>query len=251
MFKNKKVLAIIDAICVDRTRQKKKENIEENTEIESEEKKLDFDKPVFVYSLEFFENFDYVDEIYILAKEEAIPYIKGIAEENGFSKITNYISFEVNRQRTMEKALEVFTEEDFPHFIITHSTKRPFLKEYVVKKLLETMKKSLASVIALPYIDKIKDVDENMEFAAANPVRLWEIQSPQIFLSGILVSAYNNAVEFGIRSDDDATLVELMRFPVKVYKGDYNNIELNINPGKSISDILNLMYLDINDGSKK
>ena len=55
---------------------------------------------------------------------------------------------------------------------------------------------------------------------------LWLAQTPQAFRAKVIIDAYANAEEKGLRVTDDASLVEAMGLDVKIVMGSYKNIKI-------------------------
>lgn len=253
MYKNKKVFAVIDATdeidLISRDNKKlKKENkkIEEIMKIINQIDYEDeyFKKPIIANTLEVFENSDIIDEIYIIIDEKDESKIKEILKKFGIKKVTELIYGDNLRQYSMEYALDKVVEsQKQPQFIITHDARVPFINEDTIKNIADAMQKNMACVYAYPLGDSVKKVNkEEMKIEEKIGVHeLWQTQFPKMFLSGILISAYDYAEEFNLYSEDDATLVEYMRFPIKVIAGNRNSLKLNL----SIFDTLDRVFSNI------
>ena len=77
--------------------------------------------------------------------------------------------------------------------------------------------------------DTIKIADES-GFVKATPDRntLWMIQTPQVFETSLIKEAYSRLMQKkDIGVTDDAMAVEqMLRFPVKLFRGSYENIKI-------------------------
>lgn len=252
MYKNKKVFAIIDAaeeINLRSTDKKKlkKENkkIEEIIKIINQINYEDdyFKKPILANTLEVFEKSDIIDEIYLIIDEKDEDKVKEIVGKYNINKITEYIYSDNLRQYSIENALDqLVASKKQPQFIITHDARVPFISEKTIKELSDGMQKNMACVFAYSLGDSVKKVNkENMKIEEKIGVHeLWQTQFPKMFLSGILISAYDYAEEFNLYSEDDSTLIEYMRFPIKVLEGNRNSLKLNL----SIFDTLDRVFKD-------
>ena len=73
------------------------------------------------------------------------------------------------------------------------------------------------------------DVDED-QFAVNTPPRklIWAVQTPQIFKADLIENAYAKLMEeVPDNITDDAMVVEqMMKVPVKLYEGSYENIKI-------------------------
>ena len=91
------------------------------------------------------------------------------------------------------------------------------------------MEQFAACVAGIPSKDTVKLVDENA-FAVNTPERkyVWTVQTPQIFEKNLITEAYSRLMqEEHIQVTDDAMAVELMmKMPVKLFEGSYENIKI-------------------------
>ena len=250
MYKNKKVFAIIDATENKKYRDSKKilskQSAKKAEEILKKIDKLEytdeyFNRPIFINTLLVFEESDIIDVVYLIIDEEDEETIKKLVEQYNIEKVEKYILSDSLRQYSMELALdEIIISKEEPQFIITHDAKAPFINEETIKQLGDGMHKNMACVFGYPLKDNVKKVnlDEMKIMEKVKVQELWNTQFPKMFLSGILISAYNYADEFKLYSEDDATLIEYMRFPIKILDGGMKNNLLDV----SIFDTLGRIF---------
>lgn len=247
MYKNKKVFAIIN--CKESFNEKKQLTKAKKKEFEERLKEIEeleygegyFDKPILINTLDVFENSEIIDEIYLIVDENEDEKIRNLVKEYKISKVEDFILADNLRQYSMEEALYKIAKTDKkPQFLITHDARVPFISEDTILELTEGMHKNMATVYGTPLKDSVKKVNlDTMKIEdKIGVIELWETQFPKMFLSGILMSAYDYAEEFNLYSEDDATLIEYMRFPIKVLRGNSNNIMLDT----SIFDTLNRLF---------
>lgn len=237
MYKNKKVFAIINSkddfqTYKTNSKKKNKKHLDTLNEIEKLEYGEEFfNRPIIINTLDVFEKSDIIDEIYLIVDEKEKEKIKMLVERYNISKVSEYVLADNLRQYSMEEALYKIAESNKqPQFLITHDAKMPFISTDTIKEISDGMQKNMATVFACPLKDSVKKV--NLETLKIEDKigfnELWATQFPKMFLSGILMSAYDYAEEFNLYSEDDATLIEYMRFPIKVLEGTTNNLKLDL-----------------------
>lgn len=247
MYKNKKVFAIIN--CKESFNDKKQLSKAKKKQFEETLKEIEeleygegyFDKPILINTLDVFESSDIIDEIYLIVDEKEDEKIRNLVKEYKISKVEDFVLADNLRQYSMEEALYQIAKTDKkPQFLITHDARVPFISEDTILEITEGMHKNMAAAYGVPLKDSVKKVNlESMKIEEKiGVIELWETQFPKMFLSGILMSAYDYAEEFNLYSEDDSTLIEYMRFPIKVLKGSSNNLMLDI----SIFDTLNRVF---------
>ena len=57
---------------------------------------------------------------------------------------------------------------------------------------------------------------------------LWEIQTPQVFRTDLIVEGHERAARDGFRATDDAMLIERMGQSVFVVEGDRSNLKITV-----------------------
>ena len=91
------------------------------------------------------------------------------------------------------------------------------------------MRKYKACVAGVPSKDTIKLINEE-QFAVTTPEReyVWAVQTPQVFEKTLIFEAYARLMEEEcVHVTDDAMVVEqMMRLPVKLFEGSYENIKI-------------------------
>lgn len=190
------------------------------------------DKPVIYYSLQAFQQ-SFIDEIVLVVSEEDRDYCKkNIVDQYGFSKVKYIEAGGKERYHSVAAGLACLTDCDY---IFIHDGARPMITEEILERAYECVKENDACVVGMPVKDTIKIADKN-GFIHQTPDRnlVWMIQTPQVFESTLIKEAYSRLLaqeedlnEQGIHITDDAMVVEtLMKHPVKLVEGSYENIKI-------------------------
>lgn len=198
-------------------------------------------KPLIWYALYAIEKSSVIDDCILVTGEEDISYVRAeIVERYGFRKVDTVVAGGKERYDSVYRALKVVADENMrvPNrdgYLFIHDGARPFLTEEILLRNYEAVKEFRACVTGMPVKDTIKIVDEN-EYAVRTPDRnlLWQIQTPQVFERNLIIDGYEKLMREkerlaseGIRITDDAMVVEtLLRFPVKLVCGSYENIKI-------------------------
>lgn len=190
------------------------------------------DKPVIYYSLQVFQQ-SFIDEIVLVVSEEDRDYCKkNIVDQFGFSKVKYIVAGGKERYHSVAAGLACLTECDY---VFIHDGARPMITEEILERAYECVKENDACVVGMPVKDTIKIADQN-GFIHQTPDRnlVWMIQTPQVFEASLIKGAYRQLLdqekelqEQGIHITDDAMVVEtLMKHPVKLVEGSYENIKI-------------------------
>ena len=125
-------------------------------------------------------------------------------------------------------------------YVFIHDGARPFIDEGIIKRGYDTVLKYKACAAGMPSKDTVKRVDDQ-QFAKETPERkyVWLVQTPQIFERSLIIQAYSRLMrEENINVTDDAMVVEqMMKMPVKLFKGDYENIKVTTPEDMEIANV--------------
>ena len=177
------------------------------------------DRPVITYALEAFEKSS-VDEIILVVAPGEIEYAQeNILDKYDYKKVSGIITGGAERYDSVYKALcsmpeegYVLIQEDFPRVLFSRQ-----------------VKKDKSCVMGMPVKDTIKIVDEN-RYAVSTPPRstMWQIQTPQCFVTAEIREAYQKMMEAGDDSvTDDGMVMETYGIRgVRMIKGSYENMKI-------------------------
>ena len=163
-------------------------------------------KPLIYYALKQFEE-SMVDEIILVTGEDAISYCKEeIVDAYGFSKVKKIVAGGKERYHSVYNGLK----EVKGHYVLIHDGARAFIDQDIIERAMSGVKEYKACVIGMPVKDTIKVIDEE-GYAAATPDRstLWQVQTPQCFVTEEIIAAYDKMMETSRAGiTDDAMVME-------------------------------------------
>lgn len=187
-------------------------------------------KPLIYYALRTFQESEIIDAMVLVVGSGQVSYAEQeIVEKYGFSKVSAIVEGGKERYDSVWEGLKAVALDDEASYIFIHDGARPFVDEGILKRGYETVERFRACVAGMPSKDTIKVVDEK-GFAVNTPDRkyVWNIQTPQVFEKALIVEAYSRLMK-GEHQDvtDDAMAVErLMKAPVKMFEGSYQNVKI-------------------------
>ena len=194
------------------------------------------DRPVLYYSLDVFEKSSVIDDVILVVGKGHIPYCREeIVEKYQFQKVKAIVEGGAERYHSVWSALHVLEKEQMKGYVFIHDGARPFIKEEILVRAYDEVCKSRACVVGMPVKDTIKIADEE-GCIHQTPKRslVWQIQTPQVFASELIIPAYREVIEKektllsqGIQITDDAMVVEnVCKCPVRLVEGSYENIKI-------------------------
>ena len=184
------------------------------------------DRPVITYALEAFEKSS-VDEIFLVVAQGEVEYAKkNILDKYEYKKVKKILTGGAERYHSVYKALNEISSEGY---VLIHDGARAFITPQLIEFCIEEVKKDKSCVMGMPVKDTIKIVDEN-RYAVSTPPRstMWQIQTPQCFVTKEIREAYQKMMDAGDNSvTDDGMVMETYGVRgVRMIKGNYENIKI-------------------------
>lgn len=185
-------------------------------------------QPVLCYSMKSFQDSDIIDEMILVTGEGEEGYCREqIVERYGLSKVSRIVAGGKERFHSVWNGLQKTREEGY---VFIHDGARPFVDREMIIRLYETVRIHKACVAGMPVKDTIKIVDSECN-VEATPDRstLWMVQTPQVFETKLVKKAYGMLMrepEKYTVTDDAGVVEEILRHPVKLVKGSYENIKI-------------------------
>lgn len=211
MINNKTVTAII-LVAGNSTRYGQNRN--KNFELLNEDM-------VVCYSLKAFNNNEYIDNIFIVIKEDEKEIVQKLIKEQ---KLENKVSIVIGgktRQKSVYNAI-IKTDSDI---VIIHDGARPAIKQRYISECIESMEYVKGATIGVKTKDTIKIADNNNIVITTTPRQnTWIIQTPQCFDRTVLLDMHKKYENE--ECTDDCMLLEKSNEKVKVIEGDYTNIKI-------------------------
>lgn len=182
-------------------------------------------KPLVYYALKAFQESP-VDHIILVTGEDAITYCKEeIVEKYHFDKVKAIVSGGKERPESVNHALQVTDSE----YVLIHDGARAFVDETIICRAMKGVEKYKACVIGMPVKDTIKILDED-NYAVDTPKRsaLWQMQTPQCFITEEIRDAYDLMFRDGCDgvTDDAMVMEQYGHRRVKLIEGSYQNIKI-------------------------
>ena len=179
-------------------------------------------RPLFIRTLERFENCPEVDEIVLVANEERIKNFGGLVAEFGLKKVAAVVTGGAERHLSVWQGLGALSEGI--ELVAVHDGARPLISSSTISKAMLLATKCGAVALAAPVVETLKKADNDGLLAGSiDRSGLWTMQTPQIFRRDWLVAAYELVLARGARVTDETSAVEMAGFPVRLLQsGDWN-----------------------------
>lgn len=182
------------------------------------------DKPIIAYTLQVFEGDKACDGIVLVVKDEERDRFQEICTTYGIQKVTQYVAGGNERQDSVMKGVRAI--QNTSSLVFVHDGARPFVRRKTLEELAEKATNSGGAIVAVPVKDTVKKVHDNRVTETIDRASLWAVQTPQAFQIGVLLRAYEWAVEHNFLGTDEASVVEQLGVDVCVVEGDYENVKM-------------------------
>jgi 2-C-methyl-D-erythritol 4-phosphate cytidylyltransferase len=111
--------------------------------------------------------------------------------------------------------------------VCIHDSARPLVTAAVVDRVVEAARVHGAAIAGVPLKATVKVCDDNqMVVSTPNRSALWEVQTPQVIRYNLMKEGLDRAHRSGVAVTDDASLIELLGYPVKIVEAAYTNIKV-------------------------
>jgi 2-C-methyl-D-erythritol 4-phosphate cytidylyltransferase len=179
-------------------------------------------RPLFIRTLERFENCSEVDEIVLVANEERIKQFGSLVGEYGLKKVAAVVAGGADRHLSVWKGLGALTEG--VELVAVHDGARPLISSPTISKAMKLATKCGAVALAAPVVETLKKADsDGLVAGSVDRSGLWTMQTPQIFRRDWLVAAYELVLARGARVTDETSAAEMAGFSVRLMQsGDWN-----------------------------
>lgn len=192
-------------------------------------------KPIIYYTLSVFQKSEIIDDIILVVGKDQLKYVQEeIVRKYHFTKVKTVVEGGHERYASVWQGLKAreydkYYENIQDGYVFIHDGARPFVDEEMLERAYDTVRKYKACVAGVPSKDTIKLINEE-QFAVTTPEReyVWAVQTPQVFEKTLIFEAYARLMEEEcVHVTDDAMVVEqMMRLPVKLFEGSYENIKI-------------------------
>jgi 2-C-methyl-D-erythritol 4-phosphate cytidylyltransferase len=182
-------------------------------------------KEIIAYTLSVFQDCPKIDEIYIAAQKEYFDSLFEIKQKFNFTKVTKIIEGGNERQDSVYNALKSIPPYFSDLLVAVHDAARPLLPPEVLINAVNDAQKLGNAVVAVKARDTLIKLSEN-SFDYVNRNEIYYIQTPQIFLYGDLMKAFNKAYAENFYGTDESMLVNRLGININLTLGSSVNFKI-------------------------
>lgn len=178
------------------------------------------DKPVIVYAIEKFLQFDSSIEIVVALRPEYMLEFEAIMKKFSLPKVVVANGGET-RFHSVKNGLEKVSAA--ARIIAVHDAARPLVNLQTLQNVFSAAEKSGAAIPVIEVNESLREVD-SLGSRAVNRKDYRIVQTPQCFRKEILVEAYKQS--YIPAFTDDATVVESAGHKIHLSEGNPENIKI-------------------------
>ncbi len=181
------------------------------------------DKEVLAHTVLAFEKNESISQIVIVTGKNDIDRVSKIVSDNGIKKCTDIVPGGETRQESVYNGLLCAKGGT----VLIHDGARALISQTEIDNVIADCANYGAAAVGVPCKDTLKAVDDNGFIAGTvDRDKTYRIQTPQAFLTDMILSAHKKAAEEGLSLTDDCALLERYGVKIKVTGGSYENIKI-------------------------
>lgn len=179
-------------------------------------------KPVLRHTIEkFLSAFGDDISVIIVLPQDMKEYWQKYCASNCFMERYILARGGITRFHSVQNALRYVKGDSI---VAVHDGVRPLVSAGMIKRLFEEAETCPAVVPALPIVESLREISENGSSVSVDRSRFVAVQTPQVFQSDVLKTAYAQA--YSQSFTDDATVVQACGYPVRLVTGERTNIKI-------------------------
>ena len=184
-------------------------------------------KPLLAHTVAVFERNPTISHIVLVLNEFNLLRGRALAYQEGWQKVRYIVTGGARRQDLVWNGLQSLSDNP-PKWVLIHDGARPFVDDNIIADGLIAVREYGACVVGVPVKDTIKLVKTDTLLVEQTPPRelLWAVQTPQFFDYALICEAHRQAIRLQLDVTDDASLLEKLNRPVKIFQGTYTNIKV-------------------------
>ena len=178
-------------------------------------------KPILRLTVERFLEYDPSIGLVIVLPASGKETWKEYCASTGFLERYSMATGGITRFHSVQNALKYVPDGAL---VAIHDGVRPFVTKEFLAGMFDAAQRCEAVIPVVPVVDSLREVEFSGESFQIDRSRIVAVQTPQIFRSEILKSAYKQA--YSTSFTDDASVVEAAGFRVTLIEGLRGNFKI-------------------------
>ena len=181
-------------------------------------------RPLWAYALDPFIKSSLINEILFIVPE---TYINTVQSSESFIIASKKKEIKVipgGPKRTDSVLNGLYSTKKTNDLVCIHDAARPFIRQSFITETVNSCKDFDGAVLAIPSVDTVKVVKDEIINKTIDRTIIWMAQTPQTFHRDKLLDAFKNNIK--VHVTDESVLMELSGYSIKIINGDAENFKI-------------------------
>jgi 2-C-methyl-D-erythritol 4-phosphate cytidylyltransferase len=192
--------------------------------------------PVLARAVSAFAGCGRIDELIVAVRRDSLERAAELCGEYARGKSVKLVEGGDTRLRSVYNG--VFAASRSSRLIAIHDGARPFVSAELIERSITAAGEYGAAAPAIPVVSTVKKVEGGIIKCTVEREGMYEMQTPQVFESGIIKAALTDALKKSLPVTDDCMAVEAMGFPIHIVCGDRCNIKITTPEDAAIAEAM-------------
>lgn len=191
-------------------------------------------KPILMYTVEKFHDFDPCIEIIIVLPEAHQRLWKELCGKHKFNVSHKVVSGGSERFFSVKNGIEAVSPDT--RLIAVHDGVRPFVSNETIGNCMSAAEQYGAAIPVVSLVDSIRRILSDGNSCSVPRSGYVAVQTPQCFRADVLRRAYNQP--FSSCFTDDASVVETLQHGIHLVPGNAENIKITTPVDMAVAEYL-------------
>ncbi|MEG1574239.1 MAG: 2-C-methyl-D-erythritol 4-phosphate cytidylyltransferase [Bacteroidales bacterium] len=190
-------------------------------------------KPVLMHTIDAFFNAGNDIKIIVVLPSNHKDYWDTLCCKYKFTTVHTVVIGGDTRWRSVKNGLSLVTEDSL---VAVHDGVRPLISANLIDAAFIAAEKHGSAIPVIEATDSLRLLDSSGKSKSVDRSVYRAVQTPQVFRSGILTTAYNTP--YSESFTDDATVVEAASEKITLIEGEHKNIKITTPEDLIFAEIL-------------
>lgn len=192
--------------------------------------------PVLAHTLAVFQKCGFIDEIIVVARPDRLSEVGELCRAYGASKVSKIIAGGGTRLDSVLNGLLAVPGDS--QYIAIHDGARPCVTEDIVNCAIAAATRYHAVAPAVQIGSTVKRAIGGVVTETIDRENLFEIQTPQVFVTDLIKAALSNAKDKAANVTDDCMAAELLGIPIYLLEGSRSNVKITTDDDLSLVEAI-------------
>ena len=176
--------------------------------------------PILMHTINVFYNYDKQIEIIIVIPEDQINEWKKLCDKHSFFVHHEIVLGGKTRFHSVQNAIQLLKKN---RLVAVHDGVRPLISESTIDRCFKMAEKKGNAIPVIPIDESIRKIENNINFPV-NRNEFVKIQTPEVFISDILIEAFKQSYSEDLTACNN--VVEKAGYSINLVEGNLENIKI-------------------------